>query len=612
MVHRQLKTSAQIKPNAELDSNMKEPQTGAKVIAADAHRSIEYSVHGSLRPDAQLFVTAYISEHWTWPEPWHKSYLSMNIKSISISIPGVGRSTPHPGQSILDWPTTDLARVFDAEGISRHQGFVIWGSSHGCLYAMAVAQRMGSRVLALGLRAPYLPLSASIPAGLPEAQGNFPTTQELESNAWNAAFFRFAINSTMMNPQLRNPEPESAAHYLMERGYMGPGAQAWLKFIQDYPLEAESMMGKISSSDCPVGRPITTEGLLYMMAKNVALECPGLDVSKIRDSIHGNQVVIWYAADDPDCPPSHGSWLSEYLLSKWTRVFKGHGHFSAALVDMHTFFCRLQDSISVGLDDLKTEVETEQECDGANPTFQLESDMTNDNERSKCRGPETRKGGERIKPKNQQESEGTKTKNQKGNDTVKESGRIKTKLPKDNETKKESERSQLKMSKENDTKKESERTRPRPQQESETKTKRESETNKESERSKPKVQQTSEAKTQKESERTKPKLLQESATKREKEGTKAKAIETITEIERPKPKFQQEIEAQKESERTKLKFQLEIDAQKENERTNKLLKLQQEVEAQNPKVHQNVARTPKESERTAGKYQRNVETYKRG
>ena len=44
-------------------------------------------------------------------------------------------------------------------------------------------------------------------------------------------------------------------------------------------------------------------------------------------------VLIWYAADDKDCLPSHAEWLVTALGVTEHRVFSGMGHVSAAFVD---------------------------------------------------------------------------------------------------------------------------------------------------------------------------------------------------------------------------------------------------------------------------------------
>ena len=74
--------------------------------------------------------------------------------------------------------------------------------------------------------------------------------------------------------------------------------------------------------------------ILYMMAKDVALDLAGFDPRNIE--LSGDRVVVWYAADDEDCPPSHGEWLANRFRAK-TRVYDGYGHAGGALIDQDQF-----------------------------------------------------------------------------------------------------------------------------------------------------------------------------------------------------------------------------------------------------------------------------------
>jgi len=72
----------------------------------------------------------------------------------------------------------------------------------------------------------------------------------------------------------------------------------------------------------------TGQGWLYMCATDTLLDHK-FDVRDIKSS---TPVVVWYADDDEDCPPSHGAWLVQEFGAKY-RVFSGLGHVGAAFVD---------------------------------------------------------------------------------------------------------------------------------------------------------------------------------------------------------------------------------------------------------------------------------------
>ena len=75
-------------------------------------------------------------------------------------------------------------------------------------------------------------------------------------------------------------------------------------------------------------KPCTGQGWLYMCATDTLLEHK-FDVRDIKSS---TPVVVWYADDDEDCPPSHGAWLVQEFGAK-SRVFSGLGHVGAAFVN---------------------------------------------------------------------------------------------------------------------------------------------------------------------------------------------------------------------------------------------------------------------------------------
>jgi pimeloyl-ACP methyl ester carboxylesterase len=310
---------------------------GGKYVRAKDDRVIEYSVHGSTRADAHVVVSAYISEHWTHPEPWDEDYQDLNIKHITISLPGLGHSSCHPGYKISEWPKTDLKPVLEAENVDK---FIIWGGGGGCLHALAVVQQSPKRVLSLGLRAPYLPLSVSKEKNLPRGQEEFPTTQELKDNTFKAMAFRYSVD-TMRIPFV-SAEPGSWTAYCMEHGYFGADYKDMARFTRDHPKEMASIQSRFSEG------AISTDGILYSMAKDVALDCPGLDIPSIQ--LSGDHMVVWYGNDDSTCPPSHGKCLADLFEARWTRAFNGHGHLGACLLDMNVFFHRLITSIRIDED----------------------------------------------------------------------------------------------------------------------------------------------------------------------------------------------------------------------------------------------------------------------
>ncbi len=73
-----------------------------------------------------------------------QQFLDAGVRVVSPDRPSYGRSSPHPGRSMADWPT-DVAALADALRIDR---FVVAGHSSGGPYAVACAALLGERVSA--------------------------------------------------------------------------------------------------------------------------------------------------------------------------------------------------------------------------------------------------------------------------------------------------------------------------------------------------------------------------------------------------------------------------------------------------------------------------------
>ncbi len=75
------------------------------------------------------------------------------IRVLAMDRPGYGRSSPHPGRTLLDWPR-DVAEVADRLGLQR---FHVVGLSGGAPYAVACAYALPQRVRGVALVCPVPP-----------------------------------------------------------------------------------------------------------------------------------------------------------------------------------------------------------------------------------------------------------------------------------------------------------------------------------------------------------------------------------------------------------------------------------------------------------------------
>lgn len=300
---------------------------GCRWVRTDDGRIVEYSVTGSTRADARTVVAGYfaVTEE---PASWAAAYESLNVRMLNVSLPGLGMSSLHPGRRVADWPKTDLDPILHAEGV---RDFHVYGISYGTIHAMAVAQHYGpGRVRTMGLRVPYFGLPLSEELGLPDGQPRLPVTEEVERNTLEVRRWRVGFGQGMGLPVDEGDEglepPE--AFTALQEAMAEPGARSYAAMGRDYPEELKAL----------TRNTIPVNALMYMMARDVALDLPGLDPRNVE--LSGDRVVVWYAADDEDCPPSHGKWLSEHFGAR-TRVFAGYGHIGGALIDHAGFLKEL-------------------------------------------------------------------------------------------------------------------------------------------------------------------------------------------------------------------------------------------------------------------------------
>ena len=80
------------------------------------------------------------------------------VRLLALDRPGYGRSTPHPGRTLLGW-AEDVAHVADRLGLGR---FHVVGLSGGAPFAAAAAYALPDRVRGLALVSPVPPSHAPV------------------------------------------------------------------------------------------------------------------------------------------------------------------------------------------------------------------------------------------------------------------------------------------------------------------------------------------------------------------------------------------------------------------------------------------------------------------
>ncbi len=105
-------------------------------LRLDDGRTLAYSESG----DAQGAPVVYCHglpgsrlEYWGGGDVWSR----VGVRLIGVDRPGIGRSDPQPGRSVVDW-AGDVEQLARALGLAR---FVVVGHSAGAAYALACAAR---------------------------------------------------------------------------------------------------------------------------------------------------------------------------------------------------------------------------------------------------------------------------------------------------------------------------------------------------------------------------------------------------------------------------------------------------------------------------------------
>ncbi len=187
---------------------------------------------------------------------------------------------------------------------------------------MAMAQHFGpKRILKMGLRAPFMPLHLSKQLKMKDGQPSLPGSKELVSQTNSATCCNCMLQSMLKSMADKKPtEPFPGAV-----GKIDPEIAIFTNVI----MSANMFKGHYGM-----------EAMLYMAGKDILLDVPKLDVFGLKeDGFKGpDKVVVWYAKDDEDCPPSHGKWLAEHFEGTIRAIEPGFKHIGAAVqVDYKQF-----------------------------------------------------------------------------------------------------------------------------------------------------------------------------------------------------------------------------------------------------------------------------------
>ncbi len=220
------------------------------------------------------------------------------IRIVSVERPGVGESTPHRFDAIVDF-AADIERLCDALDLER---FAVAGLSGGGPYALACAHEMPERVLAAAV------LGGVAPAVGPEAtEGGAASLTRLFEPLLRGAQGPLG---GFMRGVVRVLEPFAESVIDLFALVMPPGDQRIFEdpalremFLEDLILGSRRYMQAIFLDAMLFGRPW------------------GFSLADLRVPIH-----LWYGDSDTIVPVHHGEHLARRIPGAKLRVRVEEGH----------------------------------------------------------------------------------------------------------------------------------------------------------------------------------------------------------------------------------------------------------------------------------------------
>jgi pimeloyl-ACP methyl ester carboxylesterase len=224
--------------------------------------------------------------------------LTPGVRVISLDLPRIGGSDPHPGYALRSW-TNDVVDFLDALNIEH---CAVLGWSWGAPYALACGYCLPQRVLRVGL-------AAALGGWLQGAGAATEVSREWKTFGWQARWFRPGLRlffSAERRAFLRDPERS-----------MARDAQHWP--ASDQRVAASPA---VHTMFIEAQRETWRQGIEGMYEHGLAVALPwGFSV---RDVL--TDVRIWHGNADTEIPTSMVRRLAAELPSAKLEVFPEEGH----------------------------------------------------------------------------------------------------------------------------------------------------------------------------------------------------------------------------------------------------------------------------------------------
>jgi pimeloyl-ACP methyl ester carboxylesterase len=230
-------------------------------------------------------------------------YVELGIRWITYDRPGYGGSDRLPGRRVVDC-VLDVAAVVDQLGIER---FAVTGSSGGAPHALAVAARLGHRVVRARCNVGLAPYGA---AGLDFFAGMDPL---------NIAEFRWALEGeSRLASELDRQLAEMGERLAADETQLIIGDE-WNLDESDRAVFAEPTTAAVNQQ---IAGELVNSGKWGWVDDSLAFVNPwGFAVEEVSVPVR-----LTYGIRDVVIPPGHGAWLGAHIPGAEVIVDHSAGH----------------------------------------------------------------------------------------------------------------------------------------------------------------------------------------------------------------------------------------------------------------------------------------------
>lgn len=220
----------------------------------------------------------------------------LGVRLVAPDRPGIGRSDPQPGRTLLDWPA-DVAALAAALGLER---FGVMGWSAGGPYAAACAHAFPERLTGTAMA------SSSAPFDLIGTRRDLNRPDRILSTL---SCHAPPLAAAVLELSIKRRSPEAVL-----RGTMRFGSESDRAVLRAAGPPQEATAFAFEALRQGTGGVITDY--------RVMVAPWGFPLEDVEAPVE-----VWHGGADPACPPRYGHLLAERLPQGRLHLCPGEGHF---------------------------------------------------------------------------------------------------------------------------------------------------------------------------------------------------------------------------------------------------------------------------------------------